>query len=192
MPRPLPEVNSSSQADIAFMLLIFFLVTTTMDVDSGISRKLPPMPDPNQPKDDNKQVNERNVFEVLINKSDKLAVEGKGMNVRMLRESVKEFFLNPYNKEDLPEKTPVTIEYFGEVMVSKGVVSLQNDRGTSYGMYIKVQNEIAAAVNELRDQAAMRKFGKKYEDVGEDEQKAIRTYFPNAISEAEPKKLGGE
>lgn len=190
MARKVPEVNSSSQADIAFMLLIFFLVTTTMDVDSGISRKLPPMPQEDQPKDDNKQTKERNVFEVLINKSDRLLVEGQPLDIRFLRERTKEFFANPYNKDNLSEKSPREVEFFGTVEVTKGVVSLQNDDATTYGMYIKVQNEITAAVQELRDQLSMAKFGKKYDDLKEDEQDAVKKIYPNAISEAEPVKIG--
>jgi len=187
MARKVPEINSSSQADIAFMLLIFFLVTTTMDVDSGISRVLPPFVD--QPAENEKtDVKERNILEVLINSSDRLLVENKGMRLEDLKETVKEFYINPLNDKDLPDKYDREVDYFGVVSISKGVISLQSDRGTTYGMYIKVQNQIAQAVNELRDQLSMQKFGRKFDDIADDQQKAVKTIFPNTVSEAEPKK----
>ena len=176
-------------ADIAFLLLIFFLVTTTMDTDTGIARKLPPMPE-HQEKQENK-VKERNVFIVLINKNDQLLVEGKPTKINQLREKTKEFIVNPLNKEDLPEKKTIDVPYFGQYQVTKGIISLQNDRGTSYKSYIQVQNELAAAINELRDNLAMQKFGKKYEDLPEDQADAIQKIYPMAISEAEPKNVGG-
>ena len=135
-----PEINGGSMADIAFLLLIFFLVATTMDIDTGLSRKLPPMPEPGA-QEDNKQIKERNVFVVLINANDQVMVEGSHMNIYKLREEAKEFIVNPSNKETLPEKELREIDLIGEVMVPKGIISLMNDRGTSYGLYIKVQNE---------------------------------------------------
>jgi len=185
-----PEINGGSMADIAFLLLIFFLVATTMDIDTGLSRKLPPMPEPGA-QEDNKQIKERNVFVVLINSNDQIMVEGKQMDLRNLRKETKEFIVNPGNKEDLPEKELRTIDFFGEVMVPKGIVSLMNDRGTSYGIYIKVQNELIAAYNEVRDEVAMQKFGKHIDDLPEEKQDAIKEFYPQIISEAEPKNVGG-
>ncbi len=187
--RETPEINGGSMADIAFLLLIFFLVATTMDIDTGLSRKLPPY-NPDQ-VDNNDQIKERNVYVVLINSNDQLLVEGQQMNVYNLREAAKEFIVNPENKENLPEKTPREIDFLGERMISKGIISLQNDRGTSYGMYIKVQNELIAAYNEVRDEVSMREFGKFYDDLTEDKQDAIKEYYPQIISEAEPKNIGG-
>jgi len=190
MARKVSDVNASSVADIAFLLLIFFLVATTMDVDSGIMRKLPPMPEPGA-IDDDKQIKERNVFVVLINSTDLLMVEGEQTDVHNLREKAKEFIVNPANKESLPEKELREIDYFGEVMVPKGIISLMNDRGTSYGMYIAVQNELIAAYNEVRDEVAMRQFGKRFDELPEDKQDAVKKYYPRIISEAEPKNIGG-
>lgn len=193
MPRKLPEYNASSLADIAFMLLIFFLVTTTMDTDLGIARMLPPPVPPDQQQDDDQKIKERNVFVVLINKNDQLLVEGKPMNIKNLKDEAKEFIANPNRDENLPEfKTGVEVPFFGTVDVSKQIISLQNDRGTSYGIYIQAQNELAQAYNELRDELAMRKFGKVYDDLDEERQKAIRKIYPQRISEAEPKNYGGE
>lgn len=188
MARKIPEINSSSQADIAFMLLIFFLVTTTMDVDSGISRVLPPYVPEEQQQDQKNEVKERNVLEVLVNSSDRLLVERKPARLEDLKDKVKEFYLNPTDDENLPEKYEREVDHFGVVKVSKGVISLRNDQGTTYGMYIKVQNQIAQAVNELRDQLAVQQFGRKLDDLPEDKQKAVREVFPNTVSEAEPKK----
>lgn len=183
MPRPLPEVNSSSQADIAFMLLIFFLVTTTMDVDSGISRVLPPAVEENDQQAD---IKERNVMSILVNSRDALQVENQRMRLTDLKDKVKEFFTNPNNDPTLPETREEEIEYFGLMNVSKGVISLQNARGTTYGMYIKVQNEIARAVNELRNSLAVSKFGKPFDDLNLKQQQAIAKIYKNAVSEAEP------
>ncbi len=188
--REIQEINAGSMADIAFLLLIFFLVTTTMDTDTGISRKLPPMPEEEKPQDDQK-VKERNVFIVLLNRNNQLLVEGEPIQIGQLRDKTKEFIVNPENDPNLPEKKIIEVEYFGNYEVTKGVISLQNDRGTSYGSYIHVQNELAAAINELRDDLAMQKFGKKYEDLEEDQADAVQSIYPMAISEAEPKNIGG-
>jgi biopolymer transport protein ExbD len=184
-----PEINSSSMADIAFLLLIFFLVSTTMDIDTGIYKKLPPIPEEeeNAPK-----VKQRNVLAILVNRNDDLLVNGEVLDVSQLREKTKEFILNPLNIETLPEKKLTAIPFFGEVPVSKGLVSLQNDRGTSYAMYIKVQDELAAASRELKDEKAMQKWNKKYEDLNEEQQNAVRDFVPMQISEAEPKNIGGK
>ena len=188
--RELPEINAGSMADIAFLLLIFFLVTTTMDVDSGLSRKLPPIPEETTEKPP--KIKERNVFIVLINSKNQLQVEGKLMDISNLKEKTKEFVENPNDLKHLPEKDPKEIPFFGTYMVSKGVVSLQNDRGTSYETYIAVQNELISAYNELRDELARRRFGKAYTDLNEDQQKAIKKIYPQRISEAEPKNIGGK
>ena len=186
MARKTPEVPATSLADIAFMLLIFFLVTTTMDVDSGLRRKLPQWA-PEQQDDDQAEIKERNVFVVLVNRNNDLLVEGDFMRVDDLREKAKEFMANPYNDENLPEKEPIDVPYFGETMVSKGVISLRNDNDTQYGTYLAVQNELVAAINELRDELATERWGKKYDDLERDEQNAVKKVFPQKISEAEPK-----
>ncbi len=190
MARATPEINGGSLADIAFLLLIFFLVTTTMDIDSGLSRKLPPIlpEDTEKPPD----IKERNVFIVLINSKNQLQVEGRLMSINNLRAEAKEFIANPMDLDILPEKREAEeVDFFGPVRISKQVISLQNDRGTSYETYIAVQNELAAAYNELRDELAMQRFGKKYNNLGEDEQKAIKKIYPQRISEAEPRNIGG-
>ncbi|MCW0482490.1 biopolymer transporter ExbD [Gaoshiqia sediminis] len=191
MARKIPEIPAASLADIAFMLLIFFLVTTTMDVDSGLERRLPPMPPEEQPEDDMPPIKERNVFVVLVNANNQLLVEGEITRVDDLREKAKEFMANPYDNENLPEKTPKEVAYFGQVGITKGVISLRNDVGTQYGTYIAVQNELVGAINDLREELAKQKFGKSYEKLDKDQQDAIKEIYPSRISEAEPKKVGG-
>jgi biopolymer transport protein ExbD len=175
-------------ADISFLLLIFFLVTTTMDVDSGIVRRLPPPPDLSVTPP---PIKERNVFNVLINRSDRLFVDGRVGDIKTLRADTREFLANPRNKEDLPEKRIEDIKYIGSFPVSKGIISLKNDRGTSYDMYIQVQNELTAAVNELRDELSRQKFGVKFSELtNEDYIQAVQKAIPMSISEAEPEDIG--
>ena len=110
----------------------------------------------------------------------------------MLKERAKEFLSNPQNLDNLPEKMTKDIPLLGTVEVSKGVISLQNDRGTSYEMYLMVQNELTAAINELREEMARVKFGKAYIDCSDAQREAIDKAIPIAISEAEPKSIGGK
>lgn len=221
MPKRAPqEINASSMADIAFLLLVFFLVTTTMDTDYGIARKLPPPLEEEQPDIDIKQ---RNVFVVLANANDQLLVDNDLLDVTELKEAAKEFIVNPSRKENLPEWEDVSVaiakqkiaEYeaagnkekakswkdrleaaklLGPYTVTKQVISLQNDRGTSYDLYIQVQNELAAAYTELRNSLAKEKFGKTYDELVElnekDKVDAIKEVYPQRISEAEPKDIG--
>jgi biopolymer transport protein ExbD len=185
MARNTPEVPASSLADIAFMLLIFFLVTTTMDVDSGLERKLPAWQE--EKVEDDQQIKERNVFVVLVNKSNRLLVENEEIRIEDLRERAKEFMANPYNEDNLPEKEPKEVPFFGTVDITKGVISLRNDLDTKYGTYLAVQNELVGAINDLRDELSRSEFGKSFVDLGNDEQRAIKMIIPSRISEAEPK-----
>ena len=157
-----------------------------MDVDKGIQRRLPPMPDENQKQQDIK-VNRRNIVVVRINAQDRILAGGTPMDITQVKDQIKEFIINPANSESLPEKEMKDIEGFGQYAVSKGVVSLQNDRGTSYSAYLRVQNEIVKAFNEIRDDFAMVNFGSKYADLDEDKQRIVRDAVPQSISEAEPK-----
>ncbi len=190
--RKTPEIPSASMADIAFMLLIFFITATSMDVDSGLERVLPQMPPENQEQDDTPPIKERNVFSVLLDANNRLMVEGELMRVEYLREKTKEFLTNPNNIESLPETKTTEIPLLGSFEVTKGVISLRNDHGTQYGMYINVQNELVAAVNEVRNELSTRKFGKRYDDLTSEQKEAIRDAIPSRISEAEPKTIGGK
>lgn len=187
--RATPEVNAGSMADIAFLLLIFFLVTTTMDTDNGLQRRLPPWTQEQKAQD--QEVNQRNVLQVLVNGRDWLMVNGQRMDVTQLREKVTEFVENPQNNPNLSEHTVRDIPLIGNVSVSKGVISLQNDRGTSYRMYMEVQNEIVAAYNELRNKVSEQRFGKKFDLLPEDQQEAVKKLYPQQISEANPRNAAG-
>ena len=184
--KKVPEINGSSMADIAFIALIFFLMVTTMDKEEGISRVLPPIPPEDQKMEDLK-VNRRNIIQVKINSNDRLLAGSQPMDVSQLKDKIKEFMTNPYDDPNLPEKEIQDIPGLGPVPVSKGVISLQNDRGTTYQAYITVQNELIRAINELRDDFAMKTFGKKYAKLDEEKQDMVRKAIPQKISEAEPK-----
>lgn len=186
MARKTPGLNTQSTADIAFLLLCYFLMTSTMDQQSGLQRRLPPMPDQNQKTEDTK-VNKRNIIIVKINSSDRLFAGDQLLDVSQLKDKIKEFITNPNNDPNLPEREMKNIEGYGEYPVSKGVISLQNDRGTSYRAYIAVQNELVKAINEVRDDFCKQNYGKAYTFLTEDQQKIVREAIPQKISEAEPK-----
>ena len=180
--RGLPEINAGSMADIAFLLLIFFLVTTTMDVDSGISRKLPPMPEENV---EIPEIHKRNIFVVLINKNNKILagigsptnvieINGDG-SISSLKDDVKTFITNNGGEPNSSESP------------DKAVVSLQNQEGTSYKTYIQVQNELTKAYNELRDEKSNVDYGKDFNRLDNEEQKKIKDFYPMKVSEAETK-----
>ena len=176
--RGVPEINAGSMEDIAFLLLIFFLVTTTMDQDTGISRKLPPMPEEDQEKPP--EINAKNIYVVLINANNQLLVENQWTEISELKEGAKKF-INNNGKDPSSSDNP-----------DKAIISLQNDRGTQYVTYIRVQNELAAAYSELRNEAALNKFGERFENLNKTQQNEIQKMYPQKISEAEPKNIGGD
>lgn len=171
------EINAGSMADIAFLLLIFFLVTTQIVEDKGILVKLPPWS--NEPPDITK-LKERNVFSVLVNASNQLLVRGQPTQIRELKERTKEFISNPTRREDLAEAP------------TKAVISLKNDRGTNYETYLQVYNELQAAYNELRDEEALKRFGLVYDECNSEQRQIIRNEIPLILSEAEPTAFGEE
>ena len=177
------RIKYISILSIAFLLLIFFLVATTMDVDQGIIRKLPPPVYDIPPID----FHERDILVVLINRDNKLMVEGVETDLKKVRSIAKEFVVNPLKSEKLPKLSTINVDYFGEVSVTKKhVISLRSDRGTSYEMYIAVQNELVAAYNELREELAQKKWHTSFSSLLKDKQKAITAIYPMKISEAEP------
>lgn len=201
--RATPEVNAGSMADIAFLLLIFFLVTTTIEKDKGIPRQLPPDIEIEDPP----IIKQKNLFVVNVNKSDQLLVEEELMELKDLRQAAIDFLDNGggqgpescnYCKgKGLPDSSDNP---------EKAVISVQNDRLTSYKMYISVQNELVAAYNFLRDRASQEKFGWKYTEIKkginegdikgskadsyEEKLTEIQNMYPMKLSEAEPKKTG--
>lgn len=172
------EINAGSMADIAFLLLIFFLVTTTIVEDKGILVKLPPWSDE---EPDITQLKERNVYSVLVNAQDQLLVRGQSMQVGDLRENAKEFIMNPAKRPDLSESP------------KNAIISLKNDRGTSYEVYLSVYNELKGAYAELWDELSLARYGEPYsEEMPFSQRKAIRDEIPFVISEAEPTSFGDE
>ena len=201
--KKVPDVNSSSMADIAFLLLIFFLVTSSMDTDSGLARRLPP-----PPQDDTNlseiKVQRRNLMTVLVNSLDQTMVgdehydnlrqlQGK-TGKQSLKDKVKEFVINANNSEDLPELFEEDFgPPIGTLRVTKDhIISLQNDNTTSYKAYLYVQNELVKAYSELRDEAARRYYNRPYEELHKNEKDLINKVYPQRISEAEPKSYGGK
>ncbi len=189
MARKTPGLNTGSMSDISFLLLAFFLMVSNINTDMGIARKLPPpLPEDAEAPD----VRERNIFVVMVNKDDRLLLNNEYGRIEDLKDRAKEFLGNPNDLPNLPEKVATDIPLLGTVDVSKGVISLRNDRGTSYDMYLQVQNELTAAIKEMRDDMSTAYFGKKFADITESQREAIETAIPVAISEAEPTKIGGK
>lgn len=185
-----PGLNTGSMSDISFLLLTFFLLVSSINTDQGLQRRLPP---PLQNNQEDTKVNKRNVLVVLVNMNDQLMVNGEFMpDVNMLKEKTKNFITNPTNDPNLSDKKTVMVNELGtEETVSKGVVSLQNDRGTSYEMYIAVQNQLTLAFNELRNEFSKARFGKDFNDLTETQRKGVQKVIPVNISEAEPVNYGG-
>jgi len=173
MARVAPEINASSMADIAFLLLVFFLVTTTIDSDKGLTVKLPVLPEDEDDIIDSKQ-NKRNVLNILVNAKDQMLVNDEITRIQDLKELTKVFVDNngvDPKKSDSPDEA---------------VVSLKNDNGTTYEMYLSVHNELKAAYNELWNTESMVQYGKNYEELSNDERRTVREVYPYRISEAEP------
>lgn len=200
--RAAPEVNAGSMADIAFLLLIFFLVTTTIEKDKGILRSLPPIEPPNE---EDVIIKQKNLFTVLLNKKDQLLVEEMPMEVKDLRQAAIEFLDNGGGTNAEGEscdycqgkKDPASSDH-----PDKAIITLQHDRETSYGKYIEVQNELVAAYNFLRNREAQRLYGTDYTQMLIDKDDpyyqgdveklkeridVIKQLFPLKLSEAEPK-----
>ncbi len=202
--RKAPEVNAGSMADIAFLLLIFFLVTTTIETDSGLNRKLPPMEDVVDPP----IIKERNIFTVVVNKFNQLLVEEKPLELTELRNEAVKFLDNGGGKGEeacsycLGDRDPDSSDN-----PEKAVISLKNDRETDYKVYIAVQNELVAAYNVLRNREFLRlnpnlgldfvQADKIYNDprtsIAEKERlkpllSEVKLLFPQKLSEAEPSK----
>jgi len=201
--RETPEINAGSMADIAFLLLIFFLVTTTMNVDSGISKKLSEKP----PADYVPPViKERNIFEVNINRNNELLVEGERMDVKEIKDAAVKFIDNGGGEGKLVdgvstgpcdyckgEKSSTSSDH-----PNKAIISVQSDRGTEYGTYIIVQNELLRAYTELRNALCKERYGMSYtelEKLYKDDKnnlelkkkvEDIKTAYPQIISDAEP------
>lgn len=233
--RALEEINAGSMADIAFLLLIFFLVTTTMDTDEGIVRMLPQKLPDNMPEI---KVRERDVFEILVNANNQLLVENEYIEMDQLKDKVKEFLTNPTDNPNLPEMVTIS-ETFCKEEIGKlkdamkdsinplyniwkvrlndmenklmaaekvgkyrtvpdmAIISLRNDNNTTYETYVRVQDEMQKAINELRNEWAQRIYGENYTDwesdneADQDKMSIIRAIIPQRIAEQQPKNIPG-
>lgn len=196
--RKVPGLNGSSMADISFIMLIFFLVTTSMDTDRGLHVRLPNPPEENIEQDPPK-VKERNTMVVTVNMHNQIMAkvgnsESKEVELRELRQLAKDFIENRDNNAKLPELHAVELPApFGVQNITKNhVISFVTDRATSYDVYFQIENELYGAYNELRDELARRTFGYGYSECNEDQQLAVRQYYKCMISEAEPKNYGNQ
>jgi len=167
------EIPGSSLADIAFLLLIFFLVTTTIDIDTGIGLVLPPAPDPNQ---EPPPVKERNMLKILVNAQGMILLEEEPVSIDQVKQKVKEFVVNNGRDPNLSDNP------------DKAIVSIKTDRQTPYRVYINMLDEVMGAYRELRNERALAETGTPYEQLGEENQKAINEALPKKISIAEPDK----
>lgn len=200
MARKTPGLNTSSMADISFLLLAFFLMVSDIKTDKGIARVLPKY-NPEK-KADKAEVHERDIFTVLVNGKDEIKIcqngvwDKRSIPIHELKDRVKRF-LNSNRGDDpmLPELEPTYIEEMnGTYKVSKGIISLQCHNSTTYDKYFQVQNELTAAVNELRDELSRRKYGQAYNpdpSVESVQKTAVEKAIPMKISEAKPSNIGG-
>ena len=183
--RANPEINAGSMADIAFLLLIFFLMTTTMNVDSGIMRTLPPSSEEEQ---DDIKMKKRNILFISINNNDRILLNlSESVELTDIKDRTKKFILNIANNSNLPEVEVKFVEGLGNIRVSKATISLQNTNATSYDIYVRVQNELTRAYNEIRNEYSNKYFGKQFANLDKEQVKAIRAAVPMRISEAPPK-----
>lgn len=188
--KKVPSINGSSTADISFILLLFFLLTTSMGSDSGIARQLPPIAPPDQ-QDVSIDVNRRNMLRVLVNNRGQILANGEEVTTEGLRAKVKEFVLNENDRADLPERFQDNFPLVGMQMYTKNhVISLTNDVDTRYEDYIAVQNELTRAYTELREEKAKQLFGASFENLTTEQQEVLVDIFPQKISEANPKEYG--
>ena len=160
--RSSPEVNAGAMADIAFLLLIFFLVTTTIETDSGISRKLPPI----EENEEDVIIKQKNIFTVLLNGKDQILVEDELMELEDIRAAAIEFLDNGGGKgEDGCDYCKGKRDPRSSDNPDKAIVSLKNERETSYAAYISVQNELVAAYTHLRNVRAEELYGESYSEM---------------------------
>lgn len=165
------EIDSSALADIAFLLLIFFLVATTIDIDTGIGLVLPPPPDPNQKPP---PIKDRNLLKILVNNQGMVLIEEEPAAITEVKQRVMEFVNNKGQDPKLSDSP------------QKAIVSIKTDRQTPYEVYINMLDEVKGAYRTLRDRASMAEFGKKYEALNDAQKEQIRNMYPQKISIAEP------
>ena len=187
--RRVPEINSSSTADIAFLLLIFFLMTTSMDTDMGLPRRLPEWAADGR-KPETVEVRERNVLSVRLDADDRLWCDERLVGLAELHAVAREFVGNPEGREDLPERVATEVPGLGTVEVTKNhVILLSCHREATYKAYVAVQDELAGVYEELRNELSRRRWGQDYADLAPARRQAVRMVYPQRVSE---ETYGGE
>ena len=184
--RKMPGLNTTSTADISFMLLIFFLVTSSMDTDKGLPRQLPPPQDEQTEKE--LMVKERNVMELRLDAANQLTIDGEKATPEELQQRIETFVANTNNDPRLPEKSRRDVNFFGTTLVSDWhVIYIQAHRETSYDAYFQMQNAIVAAYNTLRNELALKHFRQSYAKCTPEQRDAINMVYPQRISEEQPR-----
>ena len=183
--RDIPQLNSTSSADVAFILLFFFLLTGSLDSKSGIYRRLAPAVSETAIKKNN-LIEERNILSISIRDNNTVYLKDEPLPLSEIRETAKVFIDNPDNKDFLPQKTNLDIPGLGSVLASlDAVINLEFSRKSTYQTYISVLSELTAAYDELRNELALDKFRKPFIDLSGEQQAAIREVYPLQISEKE-------
>ena len=163
----IPELNTSSTADISFLLLIFFLVTSSMDTDKGLLRQLPPPPQEQQPPTD---VRKDHVLRITLDAHDQLSIDGTLLTTQQLKNQIVEFVAADRTDH---------------------VISIRTDRATTYEAYFRMQNAIVAAYNQLREHYSRERYGKGYGELFQEQRDEVNQYYPQRISESKPSEEGG-
>ncbi len=166
-------INGSSMADIAFLLLIFFLVTTTINVDTGIGLVLPPPLDPTQ---EPPPIRERNLMKILVSAEGQILMDEELVQLSEVKEKLKTFIKNPDNLETLP------------ISPQAAVVSIKTVRETPYRIYIDMLDEVMGTYRELRNEVARANYGRDYASLNDEQEEAVNDIYPKKISIAEPDK----
>ena len=189
--REIPEINSSSAADLSFLLLLFFILTSSMSPDWIMPMRLSPLP-PERVRQEHIKINERNYLPVYIDEGNQIYCRSEKVDSLALRSYVKAFVANPDDEANLPEKVAVNLPVLGDVEVTKNhIISISNHDDALFQTYVFVQNELIAAYRELREDLAQTTFGKAYQDLTQEQQNAIQQYYPRKISRAEKVRKGG-
>jgi biopolymer transport protein ExbD len=178
--RKVPEINAGSMADIAFLLLTFFLMATTMNVERGISRQLPQV---QSERGKPVEVKRRNLLQIVLDASDRLLLDGEPATGDELTIKIREFIANPHGDPKLPEKETERIEFFGDCEVSRGIILLATHRESSYEAYIAAQNLITQTFNDMRNELACSRFSRRFTELDRPRRDAVRRAVPMRISE---------
>ncbi len=189
--KEVPGLNTTSTADISFMLLIFFLVTSSMNTDKGLPRQLPPPEDTNEEQE--VEIKKRNVLELELDADDRLTLNGEPADYQELTQRVADFVANKGNDPSLPEKSEREVHLFGRVKVSdRHVIKIQADRNTTYNAYFEMQNAIVRGYYRLRNELAHSRFGCSYAACSQEQRDAIALVYPQRISEMKLSEVSGE